>query len=169
MKRAKIISVVSILVFLFGFYGIVLGGGAEDPACNFLPDPKHGPFVKGEFTVALDKSGCSIGFPSECAHYNVHLKLKHGHQTHLISFSTSIENRNICSYSASEIKGLFERKPCTLGIGTIFGYQGIPVIAEISITNVDFCSGGETLPGFPNVPLDAMIEGEIVIRVVPAP
>jgi len=168
MKLFKLVPLAWVVALILGFYGIALGeGGFEDPTCDKLPDPKHGPFIKGEFTVALDKSDCSIYNVSECAHYNLHAKLKHGNQTHLISFLTSMGGYNICTATASQLKELYKRVPCSKNIGGIFGYPGIPVIADMSITETDFCSGGATLPGFPDVPLDAMIAGEIVIRVVP--
>lgn len=59
MKRERIISLLLTLLFTLVFYGIALGdgGGWElPPACQNLPEPNSGPYLKGTFTAAYDQS-----------------------------------------------------------------------------------------------------------------
>jgi len=136
-----------------------------------LPPPS-GPFIFGNFTVALDKSQCSVTFP-EYANYVMHAQLTKSGKIHLFSYQTpGLSGRNLCSYTVSEVKELYKRVPCLLDVGQVFGLQGIPVISELVILKKDFCTIGPDNPAldevlYPNVPLNAMISGVVVIRVVP--
>jgi len=165
MKRSRLIPLVFGLVFVFGFYGVTFSGGWEDPACQSPPAPTSGHFIRGSFTVDLDKITSEF---SGYAHYNVHLVLKRGNQVHLFSFPSSVGTKGLCDYKVEDtyqgsnlvpgLKTLFAKIPCTLRIGEAFDLSGFPVIADLTITNKDFC-----------VTLEAMIAGDIVIRVVPVP
>jgi hypothetical protein len=158
MKRTRIISWIVALSVIFGFYGIAIsGGGPEDPNCpEPLPAPNAGKFLRGEFSVAGDKGDCSVIYPEECPHYNVHFLLKWRNQTHLFSFMTPLGTGDLCPYTSEELKETFRRVPCGMGVGLAFGLSGVPVITNLEIVHQDFC-------GSP----DEMIRGEIVIRVVP--
>jgi hypothetical protein len=145
---------VLLAALVFGFYGIAIGGGAEDPFCQDLPAPTSGHFINGHFTAALDKSYC--GFISCGGHHNIHLELKRHKEVHLFSFLAPLGDKDICSYSDVEIKELFKGKPCELRIEEAFNLRGIPVVVDLSITKKDFCDTYE----------DAMISGEVLIRVV---
>jgi hypothetical protein len=172
MKRSKMVPLVLALVSILGFYGIAFGeGGEPGPSCpQSLPPPNSGPFIFGSFTVALDKSQCGIDFP-ECANYVMHAQLTKRGTVHLFSYNTpGLSGRNLCSYTVSELKELYKRVPCLLDVGQAFGLQGMPVIAELVILKKDFCTIGADNPalvGFPEVPVNAMISGAVVIRVVP--
>jgi len=173
MKRSRGFELVLIVMFILGLYGFAFGeGGEPGGSCPAdLPQPNSGPFVWGEFTVALDKSGCSVGYSDQCANYVLHAKLRRFGKVHLFSYhTTGLSGINLCDYKVSELKELYKRVPCLLDVGQAFGLQGIPVIAELIISKRDFCKIGldnPPLPGFDDVPINAMISGEVVIRVVP--
>jgi len=177
MKKSRLFPLVLALVSTLGFYGIAFGeGGEPGSSCpEVLPPPKSGPFIWGEFTVALDKSGCTLAFPDQCANYVLHTKLKRFGNVHLFSYNTTgLSGRNLCSYTVSELKELYKRVPCLLNVGQAFGLEGIPVITELVILKKDFCTIDENNPAlseevYPDVPLEAMISGDVVIRVVPPP
>lgn len=160
MKKSKIIPFVLSFMFVFGFYRTALGG-FEPGGCNNLPDPNSGPFLYGEFTLAVDKV-CPPG--SECAHYNLHLKLwreKGGNKVeeHLFSSSAPPMEGSICDLRSQYIIDYYGFYPCVMEVEVPFGrnYQGVPVIYELQITNKDFCKD----------PPNAMISGPVTIRVVP--
>lgn len=161
MKRSRMIPLVFALMCVFGFYGIALSGGWEDPACQNPPAPTSGHFIRGSFTVDLDE--ITRGFP-DYEHYNVHLVLKRGNKVHLFSFPSSVGTKGLCDYKVEDpdsnlgLKTIFAKIPCNLRIGEAFDLSGFPVIADLTITNKDFCGTDE-----------AMIAGDIVIRVVPVP
>lgn len=155
MKRSKMFPLVLVLMFILGFYGVAFSMGYEDPACQYPPDPSRGPYLYGTFTVARDQSSCSQY--EECAHYNVHIVLRHKlNEVRLFSFPTALGTGNLCGYEASVLKTEFARFPCNLGVGEAFGLGGFPVISDLYIVKRDFC-------GTP----DEMIHGLITIRVVP--
>lgn len=171
--KGKMTVLVLAIVSVLGFYGVAMGeGGGPDPgACAFdpWPQPTSGPFLWGEFSIALDK----VALGEYNAHYNIHVKLARFGKMHLYSFPEGPPSGiNICNYTAGDIKNLYKKIPCALGVEGDFGLTGVPVIAELVITNRDFCDGPPPpIPGWkwPNVPEDGMISGLIVIRVVPTP
>jgi hypothetical protein len=169
--KAKIILLVLALAFVLGFYGIAKSGdGPTDPACSTLPNPTAGPFLLGAFSVAYDKSEYSLTEPALVGHYNVHIALKRFNQTHLFSFPASVPNQNLCTFTASDFKAEFAKHPCKLGFGQAFGLSGTPVIVDLVILKRDFCDSppvGFPYSGFDNVPVGAMVLGDIIIRVVP--
>lgn len=183
MKRSSMIALVLALVFVLGFYGVAFSGGGEPTkSCpQDMPDPTSGPFLFGAFTVALDKSYCGVINADVCSHYTIQLTLARfgkSSQLHLFSFSTPspVTNTSICSLSNSDIKDAYKRMPCLLNVGQAFGLEGTPVIADLHITKKDFCTIGPGNPsltdlsnmtGFDKVPINAMISGEVVVRVVP--
>ena len=157
MKRMTTISWILALLVTFGFNGVAFsGGGPEDPACPTpLPDPNAGKFLRGEFTVARDKSECGQieGFQV----YNVYFGLKWGNQRHLFSFPTPLGAGDLCSYTPDDLLAIFARVPCSMEVGAAFGLLGVPVITNLEIVQQDSCG----------ITMDEMIRGEIVIRVVP--
>ena len=138
MKRSRMIPLVFGLVFVFGFYGVTFSGGWEDPVCQNLPAPTSGHFIRGDFSAAQDKSPCSADYPEDCAHYNVHLMLKRGKQVHMFSFSAPLGTGDLCGYKVKdtyqnlvpELKTMFAKYPCNLGVGRAFDLQGVPVIVD---------------------------------------
>jgi len=153
MKKSHLIPWMFLLVLALGSYGIALADGGADPTCpDPPPAPTAGPFIRGDFTAAFYKH---INSPQ---HYNFHAVLKLGNQVHLFSApQTFWPGRSICDFTPDEIKNLLRLYPCTLGVAEEFGLLGTAVIADLTIAHSDFCQD----------PLNAMISGEIVIRVVP--
>lgn len=161
------------LVFGFGilFCGIAAGdGGGPEPTagCASLPQPTEAsPLVTGFFSVAYDKSTCSIKYPEECPHYDVHVVLERSDfesqveqdVRHLFSFPVSKGDRNLCSYTDAELKAKYKLAPCIYKVGQAFNLQGVPVLTDLSVTSRDFCCAAA----------DAMISGTIKIRVVAIP
>ncbi len=170
MIKKKIIPLSLLTMFVFGVYGIALGGGAEPGGCSDLPAPNAGPFLYGEFTIALDQSAADIGGsclsnsslpPLGCAHYNLTVRLwkrlKGGNlaQEELFSYAIPKGATNICEYNSGQLQVLYGFLPCLMGVGAPYGYEGIPVIAELKINN-DSCNGGAEI-----------VSGSVTIRVVP--
>jgi len=156
MKKRELIPLVVLLVLILGSFGIALADGGADPnAClDPLPPPSSGPFVRGDFTVAFDKRIDS--FP----HYNFHAVLKYTNDIHLFSAPQKTwVDKTLCDFTASDIKELLKFYPCWMDVGGYFGIIGTPVIADLTITKQDQCTD----------PINAMIMGEVVIRVVPPP
>lgn len=95
MKRNMTIFSVLAAVVIFGFCTTAFGGGGfEGQGCEVanLPPPTSGPYLYGIFTVALDKSSCSLYTqPDTCGHYNVQAVLFRVTKIHLFSFKTSLE------------------------------------------------------------------------------
>jgi len=160
MRKIRIMQSLLAILIIFCFYGLAFsGGGGPDPTpfCQPpLPDPDSGRFIRGEFTAAVDKIGSG-----DDAHYNVHAVLKMGSQTHLFSFAASKGAESICSFDSQALKAALAFHPCRLGIGSAFGLSGMPVIASLTIEDTDFCS--------PTSNINAMIRGEVLLRVVPSP
>ena len=170
MKETKIYLWFFGFVFIFGFYGIVLwdGGALGGPSCNCQPwpEPTSGPFLLGDFTVAFEKS---LYMEVELPYYNFQVKLKRGTQIHLYSRSLQSGGRNICDYTDAEIKDLYQKLPCIMGVGEDYGLSGVPVIYDLKVTSRDWCGekiGIQYPPSYEAQ--DAMISGKITIRVVPA-
>ena len=154
MKIMKIIQCLLAIFVIFCFYQSAFSGGPDPGPCTDpLPVPDAGKFIRGEFTAALDKGPCQQEL---CPHYNAHLVLKFGNQTHLFSFTASLGDSNLCAYTAEDLMEIFAFAPCDMNIGGAFGLSGVPVIVSLDIKHQDFCSS-----------MDEMIQGEIVIRVVP--
>jgi hypothetical protein len=157
MKRKIIISLLLVLVVIFCSHEVAFskGGGFEDPACLNLPQPSSGTFLYGTYTVARDKSSCSIDLPTACGHYDVHVVLQKKNKIHLFSFY-DMGTGDLCGLGAAGLKKTFEPYPCIINVEEAFGIAGVPVIVDLNITRKDFC-------GTP----DEMIQGQITIRVVP--
>lgn len=153
MKRIKLFPLVLVLVTIFGFYGIALGGG--DPgACTFPPPPNSGPFITGFFTAALDQENYD--------HYNVQFVLMHKFQVHLFSYTYYLlgYEPSLCDLTPNMIKdpnGFLALVPCLLDVGGPFGLIGTPVIKDVFILKKENCDN----------PAYQMIYGTVVIRVVP--
>lgn len=158
MKKRIFSLAMLALVGVFTLYGNAFGGGGPEGAgCTDLPEPKRGPFLQGNFTVALDEI-TAITIP-ELAHYNIHLVLEGKGETHLFSTAASLGAVGVCDVSDEWVEVNFNDIPCKLGVGDAFGLEGTPVIYKVKIKERDFCDD----------PLKAMISGKIVIRVVPPP
>jgi hypothetical protein len=157
MKRKMMVSLVLASVVILCFYGLAFsrGGGFEDPTCQKLPKPSSGPFLYGTFTVARDKSSCSIDMPNACGHYDVHVVLQKKNKIHLFSFS-DMGTDDLCSLGAAGLMNTFKKAPCYFNVEEAFGIAGVPVVVDLNITRKDFC-------GTP----DEMIQGQVTVRVVP--
>lgn len=157
MKRKMIISLLLALVVILCSHGVAFsrGSGFEDPTCLNLPQPSSGPFLYGTYTVARDKSSCSIDMPTACGHYNVHVVLQKRTKIHLFSFS-DMGTGDLCSLGAAGLKKTFAPYPCIINVEDAFGISGVPVIVDLNITKKDFC-------GTP----DEIIQGQVTIRIVP--
>lgn len=181
MGRVRMYSLVLAMGFVLCSFGIAFGegGGFEHPPgaptyCFTDPFPpvraKSGPFIIGEFTVALDRFTDSLNYP-EAAHYNFQVTLMHGREVHLFSYWIPVGGRNICEYTDQELKTLYARVPCALNVGQTFGFGGLPLVTELVVYKRDFCSSPNIPPAYAargwNVPEEAMIAGVITIRVVP--
>ena len=166
MNGKKMIPLVSAVLVVLGLYGTAFcGGGGLPGGCpSVLPQPTRGPFLYGTFTVAHDKSPCGLVPPSTgLVGYDVQLVLRHFEEVHLLSFFTSVGDRSLCSYTASELKDLFARTPCgyeAVGFGYPFGFDladYTPVIFDLSILRRD-CDPTRN---------EEMILGLVTIRLVP--
>ena len=66
------------LMFLLGFQGIALGEGGEPgqgcPDPDLINLPHSGPFILGDFTVALDKSEGDLTY-ADFENYVMHARL----------------------------------------------------------------------------------------------
>lgn len=159
MKRNVPVSLLLVLTVLFGFHGVALGtaggpGGGEQCSDDAVSIPAtEGPYLLGTFSAAYDKSESSDG------HVDVHVTLTRFLKVHLFSFAAGYAE-DICELDSQILKESFKRVPCLIGVEQAFGLTGIPVITQIRVLKKDFCS-----EGYP----DAMIEGIVTIRVVPAP
>ena len=169
MKRAGIISLLLTLIFTLGFYEIVLGdgGGWEiPPACQKLPAPDSGPYLKGTFTSAYDQSN-----PDR---YDIHVVLEKEEKTfgcaksdggvkHLFSFQMvkTTSSKPMCKYESSELKEKYKYAPCMSKVGEKYNLQGIPVLTELAVTQQENCGDTGDTP-------EAMIYGTIKIRIVPS-
>ena len=169
MNKKKTMILLLALGFFLYFSGMAIGdGGGPEPKsdCSRLwPATDTSPLIKGFFTAAYDKSQCTVDRPSECRHYDMHFVLEmpqliNGKETlvrHLFSFPMGVCDRDICSYTETELKEKYKYQACNMGIGKAFGLKGVPVITDLSVTVRDFC--GDTN--------DGMIAGTLKIRVVP--
>jgi hypothetical protein len=154
MKTKMVLTVVIGAVLVFGLYGpaIAGGGGPEDPGgCTGTPPPADsGYFLRGEFTAAPYYDAIL-----EVKFFVVAVSLKKGNTSRLFSF-VAADVDDVCNVTATDLAQLFKWVPCRLGVAGAFGLVGVPVIANLEITQTDHCNTD-----------GAMIRGEIVIRVVP--
>jgi hypothetical protein len=166
MSKMRMIPWLLAFMLIFGFSNVAFGGGGgpEEPACDNLPDPYAGKFLRGGFTVSRDL--LSEGLSEDCndfctpRHYVVHIYLKWGNQEQLFSFPSSLGTGDLCSYTEDDFKLTFFRYPCELGAADEFNLPGdipvVPVISDLKIEVQDFCNSPEE-----------MVKGSIVIRAVP--
>jgi len=165
MKRNMMISSILALLMIVGLCKVAFGGGGfEGSGCEpeNLPPPNSGPYLYGIFTVARDKSECTLfTHPDECGHYNVHAVLFRETKLHLFSFTSSMGVGDLCDSGIYNkwIKNEFASYPCMLEVGEAFGFGSTkytPVITKVSIIKKDSCGT-----------LDEMIYGLVTIRLVP--
>lgn len=155
MKTKMIQTLVIGAVLVFGIYGpTIAGGGPEDPGgcTGDLPPANSGDYLKGEFISAGSYSDLSTGQKI----IPVAISLKKGNASHLFSFMASFAD--VCTVTSAYLAEQFKWLPCRLGVAGAFGLSGVPVITSLDIIQKDQCGT-----------INAMVRGEIVIRVVQVP
>ena len=155
MKRKMVRTLVIGAVLVFGIYGpTIAGGGPEDPGgcTGDLPPADSGDYLKGEFISAGSYSDSATGQKI----IPVAISLKKGNESHLFAFMASFTD--VCSVTSEYIAEQFKWLPCRLGVAGAFGLSGVPVITKLDISQKDQCGT-----------INAMVSGEIVVRVVQVP
>jgi hypothetical protein len=148
MKAKGFIPLVLALMFIFIFYGMVLGEGGPGPTppgCQNLPDPKtsKGPIIHGFLTAATDLSG---------NHWDVQIVLEGKIQAdtpktkqkvkirHLLYTTIGpVKAPDICDRTDADLIRDYKDLPCALRVGEPFGLKGTPVLTEFSVKTKEFC------------------------------
>jgi hypothetical protein len=148
MKAKGVIPLVLALLFIFIFYGMVLGEGGPGPTpakCQNLPDRRtaKGAILQGFLTAARDVTQ---------NHYDIQVmlegeiqaetpKIKQKVKVRHLFYTTigPVKDPDICDRKDVDLMRDYKELPCMLNVGEPFGFKGIPVLKEFSIKTKEFC------------------------------